>query len=187
MTFDILSRGTAMQQPRSMQRTACVWGTAMALSPPSAMACVSNGDGFSLTLALIAFGVGGLAVCILAGLMWVVARLVYGRSMLFHTFFATTLVLALGLAVLTSFVVPQFERLFAGFGAELPGQTMVLFKIRPLLWLPAFSIAALWWIVKNNPGRTRYFGIMLLGESGLLTGALWALYSPLFKMGIVCG
>lgn len=89
--------------------------------------------------------------------------------------------------IMLSYVVPQFEELFEGFGAELPAFTQFIVSAHNqfyLLALPGFIGNLLIHSTKNR------LGWWLVGFSGvmgilLIPLTIIAMYLPVFEMGRV--
>jgi type II secretory pathway component PulF len=89
--------------------------------------------------------------------------------------------------ILMMFVVPEFEELFEGFGAELPVFTQLILNVHNqfyLLALPgvignlliqSFKNRIGWWLV----GFTAVMGVLLIPLTVI------AMYLPVFEMGNV--
>ena len=91
--------------------------------------------------------------------------------------------------ILISYVVPEFEALFEGFGAELPAFTRLIINVHEhfyLLALPGVTGNILIHNFKN------WLGWWLVGFSGamgllLLPLIVIAMYLPVFEMGKAVG
>jgi hypothetical protein len=99
----------------------------------------------------------------------------------------TTTIAALITFLLLSYIIPEFQELFTGFGAELPLFTRLILSIHEyfyLLALPGFIGNLLiynfkhtigWWLV----GFSAIMGIVMIPLTTI------AMYLPIFEMGSV--
>lgn len=103
---------------------------------------------------------------------------------------ATLLSIALGF--LASLALPAFKSVFIGFGADLPAPTKVLIQWPYSLWLP-FVIAIGLWLYRHKWASQRQLRTRILVMSFLSLGlfsvglfglSIWALYLPIFKLGV---
>ncbi len=92
---------------------------------------------------------------------------------------ALVLFIAAGAAV----VVPQFQTMFAGFGADLPASTRLLLATYRGWALAVLPVAVVWLCV---PGpRARAVTALLTGAfiaAGLMLFGLWACYAPILGL-----
>ena len=100
---------------------------------------------------------------------------------------STTTFAALIIFVLLHYVVPEFEELFEGFGAELPFFTRLVLNVHEyfyLLTIPAFVGNILIYNMKNQLG---WWLVGITGVMGILLIPLTiiAMYLPIFQMGNV--
>lgn len=100
----------------------------------------------------------------------------------FGVFSVSSGILALVLAAVGAFLVPQFRALFASFGADLPASALIVMQYNYLLLMPGIVLVLMAYRLRSVPGRERFFVAFLAGESALLCLTLWALYSPVVKM-----
>jgi hypothetical protein len=162
--------------------------TGFVFSIRTANACYVEEGSSSPPPFIIAFIVSLLAVSVLTLLFWGVTRLFSKRTLLSTALIVATSLLSMFLGVIGSFVVPGFEQVYVGFGADIPPETKTLINARHFLWLPALLVLALWRASENSSNKARYFAATLFIEVNLLFMVLWALYAPLFKMGhVLCG
>ena len=91
--------------------------------------------------------------------------------------------------ILLSYIVPEFEELFAGFGADLPALTKLVIHFHDNFYLLAIP-----GIVGNIflHFQKHVFGWSLVGFSGamavlLIPLTIVAMYLPIFQMGKVVG
>lgn len=97
-------------------------------------------------------------------------------------------------AVAVNLVVPQFQDIFDGFGAQLPWLTTVFVKHRHAFFLLPLLPPLLWWglarTARKAPGARRNSAmIALLVALGLtfvmVPLAIIAMYLPIFRLGSV--
>lgn len=100
--------------------------------------------------------------------------------------------LSIGLGLFGSFAVRQFAELFAGFGAELPWQTVIVLKLSHGLWLPSLATLLVWrkWFGAECDSHSRKRLITLFAAIGLtviviMVLVISALYLPIFTTGEV--
>ncbi|HEY0634316.1 MAG TPA: hypothetical protein VGE00_02950 [Gammaproteobacteria bacterium] len=98
--------------------------------------------------------------------------------------------LSIGLGLFGFFAVPQFAELFAGFGAELPWQTVIVLKLSHGLWLPSVAALLVWmkWFGAERDSHSRKRLITLFAAIGLTVIVIMALvistlYLPIFTTG----
>lgn len=149
----------------------------------SAFACVSEEGSFNPPMFIIAFAIMVMLVSVLTFVAWAIRKKFFPNYSLFSPIIVATGLLAILLGIGDLFVIPEFESIIVGFGADLPIPTRVLFGVRHLLWLPTLLIIGLWHASKTWRNRTRYFAAALFTEIILLLLVLSALYSPIFKLG----
>lgn len=101
----------------------------------------------------------------------------------FYIFLIAATLAAIVLALMGTLFIPEFDEIFAIFGAELPEVTQAVRNYRYVLTLAILAVAILWQWSKNKPRRAVYFAYFLLLEMGLVLFVLWALYQPVFVMG----
>ena len=99
-------------------------------------------------------------------------------------------VLAIGLGLLSSLLLPAFESVYISFGTALPAPTALLTSSRYYLWLGSLTAIGIWlflWLAPSrHQFRARIFSSFLaLGVAcgGSLLFALWAMYLPIFQLG----
>lgn len=96
----------------------------------------------------------------------------------------TGIAAALLAALVPTLVVPQFQQVFASFGAELPLLTRLALEQHLWLWLlPVLVIAA--WLFWPRP-RQRSLAACLVGAGGLaiiVPLLILAMYLPILQLG----
>ena len=100
-------------------------------------------------------------------------------------------------ALAVNLIVPQFEDMFRGFGAELPWLTAVFVRHRHLFFLLPLLPPRLWWalarIARGAPEARRKSAVLaLLLALGLtftmVPLTIFAMYLPIFRLaGVVDG
>lgn len=100
---------------------------------------------------------------------------------------AVTAVASLTTFILLSYVIPQFESLFEGFGADLPAITHFMITVHSyyyLLAIPAIIGNILIHLQKNTAG---WVLVIFSGAMGiiLIPFTVIAMYLPIFQMGKV--
>ena len=98
---------------------------------------------------------------------------------------------SIALSLLMAFALPAFEDVYRSFGADLPVPTKALVQWRYSLLLPSAVAIGLWLFRGRSASRgqlctwvrTSFFFLGLFSAS-LLVFAIWALYLPIFKIGI---
>jgi hypothetical protein len=97
---------------------------------------------------------------------------------------ALSLIPAIAICVIAYWVLPLFAEVYAGFQAEMPIQSRILFDLyRFIVILPASVIAVwLWW----PAGERRHQVALTLGIGGsslFFAYGVWAAYAPLMLLG----
>ena len=94
------------------------------------------------------------------------------------------------LAIIGTFVVPSFERVYSAFGSDLPWTTALMLRTHHLWWAAPAVAAVLWVISLWAPARLQYRGRLMLafiflcvGSSLAISFAIVALYAPIFVLG----
>ena len=100
-------------------------------------------------------------------------------------------------ALVVNLIVPQFEDMFRGFGAELPWLTAVFARHRHLFFLLPLLPPLLWWAMARHAGaspqaRRKLAVLALLLALGLtfvmVPLTIIAMYLPIFGLaGVVDG
>jgi hypothetical protein len=91
--------------------------------------------------------------------------------------------LVLAVAATAAVVVPQFQDMFAGFGADLPGSTRLLLATYRGWALGVVPVAVIWLFVPGR--RSRAVAALLTGAAiaaVLLAFVIWACYSPIIGL-----
>jgi type II secretory pathway component PulF len=111
-------------------------------------------------------------------------------KLLLSTFLAAW---AIAIYVYIIFAIPSFEKLFSGFGADLPTLTSTVIKFSKYAIVFAlvvvFPLASMWWnrasgsLSENQNLRRVIIGFLIALIIGTVT--VFALYLPVFKMGAV--
>ena len=111
-------------------------------------------------------------------------------KLLLSTFLAAW---AIAIYVYIIFAIPSFEKLFSGFGADLPTLTSTVIKSSKYAIVFAlvvvFPLASMWWnrasgsLSENQNLRRVIIGFLIALIIGTVT--VFALYLPVFKMGAV--
>jgi len=90
--------------------------------------------------------------------------------------------------------IPQFQSLFKGFGADLPGITTFFIHQRYVLWiLPAILLLLIGFALSRAPKQAiethRIFVAVIAAvcclSVVLQSAAVYAMYAPIFKLGAV--
>ena len=100
---------------------------------------------------------------------------------------------AIAIYVYIIFAIPSFEKLFSGFGADLPTLTSTVIKYSKYAIVFAlvvvFPLASMWWnrtsgsLSENQNLRRVIIGFLIALIIGTVT--VFAMYLPIFKMGAV--
>lgn len=151
----------------------------------SSFACIRNEDSFD-PAPVILFMFVLLFISVLVFLAWAVWKVFFRRYAIFSVLLVSASILSLVLGIFGTLGLPEFESIFSAFGSDLPLQTKVLLAGRHLLWLPTLLVIVLWHTSRNAATRARHFAAALFAEICLLALALWAIYSPIFKLASVC-
>lgn len=88
--------------------------------------------------------------------------------------------LVLAVAATAAIVVPQFQSMFAGFGADLPGSTRLVLATYRGWVLGVVPVGVVWLCVPGR--RSRAVATLLTGgaiAAALLVLVIWACYSPI--------
>ena len=111
-------------------------------------------------------------------------------KLLLSTFLAAW---AIAIYVYIIFAIPSFEKLFSGFGADLPTLTSTVIKYSKYAIVFAlvvvFPLASMWWnrtsgsLSENQNLRRVIIGFLIALIIGTVT--VFAMYLPIFKMGAV--
>ena len=97
-------------------------------------------------------------------------------------------------AILMIYVIPEFESLFQGFGADLPWISQAVLDYGDWIWwviaLPGVAVTA--WVISRphlTPDERRTMKIVVRSYSLVVWTTLalfmWGLYAPIFKLGAV--
>ena len=111
-------------------------------------------------------------------------------KLLLSTFLAAW---AIAIYVYIIFAIPSFEKLFSGFGADLPTLTSTVIKYSKYAIVFAlvvvFPLASMWWnrtsgsLSENQNLRRVIIGFLIALIIGNVT--VFAMYLPIFEMGAV--
>jgi len=111
-------------------------------------------------------------------------------KLLLSTFLATW---AIVIYVYIIFAIPSFEKLFSGFGADLPALTSAVIKYSKYTVVFALAVvsplASMWWnrtsgsLSENQSLRRIIIGFLIALIIGNVT--VYGLYLPIFKLGAV--
>ena len=111
-------------------------------------------------------------------------------KLLLSTFLAAW---AIAIYVYIIFAIPSFEKLFSGFGADLPTLTSTVIRYSKYAIVFAlvvvFPLASMWWnrssgsLSENQNFRRVIIGFLIALIIGTVT--VIAMYLPIFKMGAV--
>ncbi|WP_313918673.1 hypothetical protein [Tahibacter sp.] len=96
--------------------------------------------------------------------------------------------LVLAVAATAAVVVPQFQSMFAGFGADLPGSTRLLLATYRGWVLGVVPVAVVWLCVPGR--RSRAVAALLAGAAiaaALMLFVIWACYSPIIGLAALAG
>lgn len=151
-----------------------------------ARACVQQEGEWSINF-FVVFSV--LVVLLAASLGWLggwIKRRNFPDVDLYPAAFVMALLLALALAGIGAFVVPEFEKFFLPFGFELPSQTKFVFATRNVLWLPVLIVAFIRVFSRNGSCLAMNFLLVSGLEFVALLLVIGALYSPIFRFGSIC-
>ncbi len=107
-------------------------------------------------------------------------RAAFGRAP-FGVLPAASVLGALALLGMGTYILPLFTALFESFGADLPGETRFLLDARYLLALPALLLPVLFWRAHGSRRRDRYFAGFVGAGAVLLACTLWAAYLPVIR------
>lgn len=97
-------------------------------------------------------------------------------------------------ALAVNLIVPQFQDIFQGFGAELPWLTAVFVRHRHLFFLLPLLPPLLWWALARTTGaatdaRRKWAVLALLLALGLTFAmvpvTIVAMYLPIFRLAAV--
>lgn len=143
----------------------------------SALASIREEGSFDFPIFLILSAMMIFIAAMFTLLSWAIKKIFFQKFSWPPITFTLSFLLALGLGAFGTFAIPQFELVYASFGVNLPHGTEILFSVRNFLWLPFILILALYYLIRDNPNKTRYFAATLLIEVGLsiLTGLLLSL------------
>ena len=102
------------------------------------------------------------------------------------------ILLSVSLSLAGLFVVPQFEKVFTSFGSELSEATVFAFRIAKWLWLTvviALFLLFTWRksLLKRGSNKTKFtvaFALLCVIDIALFHYFVWAMYSPIFPIGI---
>jgi len=102
--------------------------------------------------------------------------------------------LALGLGLIASFVIPAFVSVFDSFGANLPRVSALFFHYANVLWAAFVINIMLWaWHWKTRRDTTSsntiqaLFAVLLVLEIVLYPMLIDAMYRPIFELGVSGG
>lgn len=96
--------------------------------------------------------------------------------------------LVLLVAAAAAVVVPQFQSMFAAFGADLPASTRLLLATYRGWALGVVPVGAIWLCVPGR--RSRAVATLLTGAAtavALMVFGLWACYSPIVGLAALAG
>lgn len=94
------------------------------------------------------------------------------------------LVCALLTALVPTLVIPQFEEVFASFGATLPLPTRLMIELHPWLWLlplPVVAVRLFWPRPRQRPLAACLLGACALGL--IIPLLILAMYLPILQLG----
>ena len=96
------------------------------------------------------------------------------------------ILLLLGEAIAFVLIVPEFEKLFSGFGANLPILTRIILFSPFLIWLlPLFAIGLMYNGMRRDRGYLLPIFFIFLSGILLLPATWYGLYLPIWEMAEV--
>jgi len=100
-----------------------------------------------------------------------------------------TVIASLTTFILLSYVVPEFEKLFEGFGAELPAFTRLVITVHNYYYLLAIPGVAGNILIHLKKQTAGWVLVVFSGAMGviLIPFTVIAMYLPIFQMGRVVG
>ena len=151
-----------------------------------ARACIQQEGEWSINF-FVVFSV--LVVFLVASLVWLggwIKRRKFPDVDLYPTAFVMALLFSLVLAGVGGFVVPGFEEVYLSFGLGLPVQTKFVLAARNVLWLPVLVVLFLWVFYRKASCAAMNFLMVSVLEFIALLLVIGALYSPIFRFGVIC-
>ena len=128
--------------------------------------------------------VSGMVSCVILMAVALIARSLCFRQTTYSSVISiVSVVLGIILGLICTFLVPQFESIYKPFEIHLPVPTIWLLDFRYFLWIPLLLIAISWRPLRLKVARTRYYLLIFLGESLLLSLTMAVLYLPFFTLG----
>ena len=153
------------------------------LSP--ALACVSNVLDISVHR-LVELAASVILTLMLLFWEWTIKRLFFNGVEKLSVALIFAFLSSVVFALIGYFVVPAFEVLFAGFGAELSVLTQWVVDFRAVFFLPTLLVFVFGILCRNRPKTTRSVLFVLCALNILfLFLALYAVYSPIFMSSCI--
>jgi hypothetical protein len=170
---------------RPSTRSLLLLAVSFLLPMHNAVACISIGDSFTLPLFIVVFIVILIFTIALTAVVFGIKQVFFRRANNLTILSLVSIILAIVLGLFATFAVPHFESIFQSYGAELPLPTTLVFRFHFLLWLPLLLIAISYRRLRLQATYSRYYLLVVMGETMLLLLVLMALYVPIFKLGCV--
>ncbi len=114
---------------------------------------------------------------------YMVKRLFFEATSIYFPVVVSALLVAFIIGGFSSFLIPEYQRMYYEIGVALPIQTKFIIEYRFLLWIPFIAAIAVLILKNGRQVQISWLIAFLCSELVISMVVIWALYSAIFILG----